>query len=76
MVDRFASKTTGGVVTKLFELSRIILAKKGPAFTTYSDNQPGVLIQVFEVKRAMTKNSDLHDKFHLDGILPAPRGVL
>ncbi len=68
-------ETYGGVFTKLIESNTTIPTKKSEVFSTASDNQPSVELNVLQGERPMAKDNKSLGRFHLDSIPPAPRGV-
>lgn len=68
-------ETMGGVFTKLIESNTTIPTRKSETFSTASDNQPSVELHVLQGERSMAKDNRTLGRFHLDGIMPAPRGI-
>ncbi len=68
-------ETLGGVMTRLIDANTTIPTRKSETFSTASDNQPSVQINVLQGERSMARDNKQIGMFHLDGITPAPRGV-
>ncbi len=68
-------ETMGGINTKIIDRNTTIPVKKSQIFSTAADNQPSVEVHVLQGEREFAKDNKTLGVFHLDGILPAPRGV-
>lgn len=68
-------ETKGGLMTKIIERNTAIPAKRSDIFTTAEDNQPSVMIQVYQGEREFARDNKSLGNFELTGLMPAPRGV-